>query len=116
MHKNGLQTRIAQVKEAQELIRQAAELVKSATEGDEEVMSIHKRVMAYVIPALELAVSDDHKWIGSAQYNCETVINELQALLNKAREMQVQGSISGRIILDADSSNIQEIDEPTGDK
>lgn len=65
--------RIDILMDAQEKINEAVELIRDAVRGSGEA----NRVDAYLIPALEMAASSQHGWLGSNPCSIDKVIETL---------------------------------------
>lgn len=66
--------RIAMLKEAQCLIREAADLIHEAVDGTTACNTAD----AYLIPVLDMAIDNDNDWLGNNPGDIETLIGYLK--------------------------------------
>ena len=65
---------IADLEEAQDLIRQAIELIEVATHST----SVSSMVSSYLTPNLEMSIDDEHHYLGSNQCTIQYCIDQLE--------------------------------------
>ena len=66
---------IDRLREIQDQLREIVAELKEASEG----LNIEGQVNAYLLPAIEMAIDDEHDWLGSNQCTVQDLINAVSS-------------------------------------
>lgn len=76
--------KVNDLENAFEKLEEAIELVKSAVEGTPE----ENRAKSYLIPALEMALNDEHEWVGKNPCNIAKLLELFNILVIEEQNLK----------------------------